>query len=143
MLHSSIYIASDGILYPTRVEILSFDGLRFQRVWEGRIPPPGNAFAVDVADVNGDGRAEIFVTSYGAGRLASFVLEYDGKEFRRIWEDQALFFRAVPNPGGQGSRIFAQRVIMDDRVPVTTRDLERRIEKMEAPDPKTLVVTWK
>lgn len=27
MLHSSIYIASDGIIYPTRPEILSFDGL--------------------------------------------------------------------------------------------------------------------
>ena len=100
-----VLVTTDG----RRLLILSFDGLRFQRVWEGRIPPPGNAFAVDVADVNGDGRAEIFVTSYGAGRLASFVLEYDGKEFRRIWEDQPLFFRAVPNPGGQGSRIFAQR----------------------------------
>lgn len=39
--------------------------------------------------------------------------------------------------------IFAQRVIMDDRVPVTTRDLERRIENMESPDSRTLVVTWK
>jgi len=39
--------------------------------------------------------------------------------------------------------IFAHQVIMDDRVPVISRDLDRRIEKMEAPDPLTLVVTWK
>jgi peptide/nickel transport system substrate-binding protein len=39
--------------------------------------------------------------------------------------------------------IFAHQVIMDDRIPVISRDLDRRIEKMEAPDPLTLVVTWK
>jgi len=64
---------------------------------------------VDVADVNGDGRAEIFVTSYGGGRLASFVLGFDGKEFRRLWEDVPMFFRAVPGGNGKGARIFAQR----------------------------------
>ncbi len=39
--------------------------------------------------------------------------------------------------------IFAYKVIMDNRVPVVSRDMENRIEKMEAPDPRTLVVTWK
>lgn len=103
-----VLVTTDG----RRLLIVNFDGVRFQRVWEGRIPSPGNAFAVDVADVNGDGRAEIFVTSYGSGRLASFVLEYDGKEFRRVWEDLNLFFRSVPNPGGQGARIFSQRAAL-------------------------------
>lgn len=97
-------VTSDG----RRVLILAYDGSRFQRVWEGRIPPPGNAFAVDVADVNGDGRAEIFVSTYGEGRLASLVLEYDGKEMRRVWEDVPLFFRAVPAANGRGARLYAQ-----------------------------------
>ena len=97
-------VTSDG----RRVLILAYDGSRYQRVWEGRIPPPGNAFAVDVADVNGDGRAEIFVSTYGGGRLASFVLEYDGKEMRRVWEDVPLFFRAVPAANGRGARLYAQ-----------------------------------
>lgn len=39
--------------------------------------------------------------------------------------------------------IFAHQVIMDDRVPVVSRDVDRRIEKMTAPDSLTLVVTWK
>ncbi len=100
-----VLVSTDG----RRLVIMAFDGARFQRVWEGRVPPPGNAFAVDVADVNGNGRAEIFVTSYGGGRLSSFVLEFDGKEFRRVWEDVPLFFRAVPGANGKGARIFAQR----------------------------------
>jgi hypothetical protein len=98
-------VTTDG----RRVLAMAFDGTRYQRVWEGRIPPPGNAFAVDVADVNGDGRAEIFVTSYGAGRLSSYVMEFDGKEMRRVWEDVPLFFRSVPAANGRGARVFAQR----------------------------------
>jgi len=39
--------------------------------------------------------------------------------------------------------IFAHRVIMAEGMPVITRDVDRRIEMMEAPDPYTLVVTWK
>jgi hypothetical protein len=98
-------VTTDG----RRLLVLWFDGARFQRVWEGRVPPPGNAFAVDVADVNGDGRAEIFITSFGAGRLQSYVLEYDGRDFRTVWEDLPMFFRSVPTPDGKGARMFAQR----------------------------------
>jgi hypothetical protein len=98
-------VTTDG----RRVLILGFDGARFQRVWEGRIPAPGNAFALDVADVNGNGKAEIFVTSYGAGHLSSFVLEYDGKDVRRVWEDVPFFFRSVPAPDGKGTKLYAQR----------------------------------
>jgi len=39
--------------------------------------------------------------------------------------------------------IFAHRVIMTKGIPVITRDVDRRVAKMEAPDPYTLVVTWK
>jgi TolB-like protein len=101
-------VTTDG----RRILAMAFDGTRYQRVWEGRIPPPGNGFAVDVADVNGDGRAEIFVTSYGGGRLSSFVLEFDGKEMRRVWDDVPLFFRSVPAANGRGVRVYAQRAAL-------------------------------
>lgn len=39
--------------------------------------------------------------------------------------------------------IFAYHMVMDERIPVISRDAEKRIEKMEAPDDHTLVVTWK
>lgn len=39
--------------------------------------------------------------------------------------------------------IFAYHMIMDNRLPVISRDLERRVEKMRAIDHHTLIVTWK
>ncbi len=39
--------------------------------------------------------------------------------------------------------IFNHEMTMDDRVPVVSRDFDRRIEKMTAVDDKTLVVLWK
>ncbi|MFQ5914767.1 MAG: peptide ABC transporter substrate-binding protein [Nitrospinota bacterium] len=51
------------------------------------------------------------------------------------WEDGA--------PVTAEDFVFAHRAIMTKGMPVITRDVDRRIEKMEAPDPYTLVVTWK
>ena len=39
--------------------------------------------------------------------------------------------------------VFAHDLTMDDRIPVISRDVDRRIEKMETPDEITLIVTWK
>ncbi|HBQ20498.1 MAG: hypothetical protein A2Z91_07635 [Deltaproteobacteria bacterium GWA2_38_16] len=39
--------------------------------------------------------------------------------------------------------IFTHEMIMDDRLPIISRDLDRRIEKMQAPNDHTLIVTWK
>lgn len=40
--------------------------------------------------------------------------------------------------------IFAHTVIMDNKIPVVSRDVDRRIKKIEARDNgKTLVITWK
>jgi len=39
--------------------------------------------------------------------------------------------------------LFAHRLISDDRLPIISRNFLKRIEKVEAPDPLTFVVTWK
>ncbi|MBI2609143.1 MAG: peptide ABC transporter substrate-binding protein [Deltaproteobacteria bacterium] len=39
--------------------------------------------------------------------------------------------------------VFAHEVIMDNRVPVVSRDRDERIQKIEAKDDRTFVVTWK
>jgi hypothetical protein len=55
---------------------------------------------VDAADINGNGKAEIFITSLALGRTSvqSFVLEYDGKAFNRIASDLSYFLRVVDTP---------------------------------------------
>ncbi len=52
---------------------------------------------VDVADINANGRSEIFITGVHAesGRLQSFVLEHNGTSFTRIEENANWYFRVL------------------------------------------------
>jgi len=53
--------------------------------------------AVDVADINQNGTPEIFVSSLvpDNDRLKSFVLEFNGSEYREIAEDMNRYFRVI------------------------------------------------
>ena len=52
---------------------------------------------VDVGDINGNGRDEIFVTNQVGNNLESFALEIKPKKkgFRYIWKDAKLYFRII------------------------------------------------
>lgn len=63
---------------------------------------------VSVGDMDGNGRAEIYVSNAGAADVNSFVLEWDGKELRKIAERQRWFFRVMDMPG-QGKVLIGQR----------------------------------
>jgi hypothetical protein len=76
-----------------------------------------NVIAVDAADINGNGVAEIFVTNYvmsyttqgvqtGFG-LRSYVLEYRDGKFVKIWDDVNLHFRVLEGPDGK-PQLYAQ-----------------------------------
>ena len=63
----------------------------------------GQAFiAVDAADINGNGQAEIFVTSlYGMDNnqiLRSFVLEWNGSRFDTLVEKSNWYYRVIDQP---------------------------------------------
>lgn len=64
--------------------------------------------AVDVADVNQNGKAEIFVTCVDrkAG-VSSFVLEWNQGVFQAVVEDSDWYFRVVPMDGKQ--QLFGQQ----------------------------------
>ena len=70
---------------------------------------------VDIADINGNGCAEIFVTSLkGTGqRLDSFVLEWDGDDFRWVGKDGSWYYRVINVPG-RGDILLGQKRKMDD-----------------------------
>ncbi len=55
---------------------------------------------VDVADINGNGRAEIFVTALNIRKnvVRSYVREFDGKTFVEIANDLPWYFRASDLP---------------------------------------------
>jgi len=75
---------------------------------------PGEAFetflAVDVADINGNGPAEIFVTSVQRDkrRMVSFVLEAEGSGYRRIVDRENWYYRVIQPPGRE-PQLMGQR----------------------------------
>ena len=70
---------------------------------------------VDVADINANGRAEIFITSVQAenGRLQSFILEHNGSTFTRIEENANWYFRVLQIKD-RGNILLGQKQGMND-----------------------------
>ena len=68
-------------------------------------------FSVDVADINRNGKAEIFITSIQTTNqnLDSFVLEWNGRKFVKIVDNQRRFFRVVKIPK-QGPVLLSQEL---------------------------------
>jgi hypothetical protein len=60
------------------------------------IESPDTFIGVDVADINANGTAEIFVTSLSEkNRLRSFVLEWNGTEFKTLAKGENWFYRVI------------------------------------------------
>ncbi|MGA1797062.1 MAG: FG-GAP repeat domain-containing protein [bacterium] len=56
--------------------------------------------SLDIADINGNGSAEIFVSNLEMDSLQSFVLEWNEGRLHRIWERVPLFLRCISvHPG--------------------------------------------
>lgn len=70
---------------------------------------------VDVADINANGRAEIFITGVHteSGRLKSFVLEHNGTAFTRIEKKANWYFRVL-HIKDRGNILLGQKQGMKD-----------------------------
>ncbi len=61
--------------------------------------PDRRQWSVDIADINGTGRPQLFVTSTIGDRLDSYVVEWQGGVLKRVVEHQPFYFRIVTPPG--------------------------------------------
>jgi len=78
--------------------VFKYDGDKlalFQKIETGY---ENNFLALDVADVNRNGHAEIIVTSVFEDNLRSFILEYEEGKFRKITDKAGWFFRVLDHP---------------------------------------------
>jgi len=66
-----------------------------------------NYIYVSVADLDGNGRAEIYVSNLTT-TVSSLVLEWDGNKFKEIASGESWLFRAVDLPG-QGTTLVGQK----------------------------------
>ncbi len=69
-----------------------------------------NNVRVDAADVNGNGKDEIFITNFDnkSSRVGSFAMEWNGSSLERSAEQMTWFLRTVDWPG-RGKIIAGQR----------------------------------
>ncbi len=88
------------ILTPDKILVFRYDQQRFHQVAEIADVSGKYGVGIDVADINGNGTPEIFVTSMPMSRkmMNSFVIEWDGKAFRTIADNLSYFFRVVDLP---------------------------------------------
>ena len=89
----------------TSIMIFRFAEGRFRKLAEIKGGAGARYIHVDAIDANGNGIAEIFVTNVpgksGTGALSSFVLEWDGYEFKRIAENIRWYFKVVRHSNGE------------------------------------------
>ena len=113
---NEMVVGSDRSLFVYR-----FSGGRLEKlaVYEGDINQ--EFITLDAADINANGKAEIFVTNLRANnaQLDSFVLEWDQGRLVRIIQDQNWYFRVLAGPHGDrtllgqrrtGTKLFAPSV---------------------------------
>jgi TolB-like protein len=98
------------VVTPHSVIVYRFDSGRFFKVYEPAEDNGNYYIGVDVADINGTGPAEIFVTSLNLQRtaLTSFVLEYTGKDFAKIVKTARWYFR-VADLSSRGEILLGQK----------------------------------
>ncbi|MEW6410675.1 MAG: VCBS repeat-containing protein [Nitrospirota bacterium] len=94
---------SDGI----KIKIYRPEKGELVEIWSDKDDFNNNHIALDVGDINKDGKDEIFVTNWVDGILSSYVIEYVDGGYKRIWEKARLFFRVLALPE-KGMSLIAQ-----------------------------------
>ncbi len=92
------------------LRIYRLAGKHFGLIHEMKNGPSGEYMFVDAADIDGDGRPEIFVSNLNNYTIQSFVMSWHtqgGLKF--IAKDLPYFFRAQPNPIGKGYILLGQK----------------------------------
>jgi hypothetical protein len=104
-----------AVAQPDRIMIYAVEGKKFRHLWSSKgraLERWSNILAMDAADINGNGVAEIFVTSYYGQEVNSYVLELQEGEWVLTWRDVGLFFRVLPDRRGQPT-LYAQSAGVD------------------------------
>ena len=95
--NETVFISKD------RVYVHRYTGDGFARIKEIEGEPTHNYISVDVADINQNGFSEIFVTNHAnleqEQYLSSFVLEWNGKAFKKISSGDRWFYRVLKEEG--------------------------------------------
>jgi hypothetical protein len=98
------------IVTPTTIMIVRFDQGRMQELKKIETNRFALNIGADIADINGNGTPEIFITAMSNNRnqLNSTVYEFSKNEFRPIVETARWYFRVIHHPA-RGAVLLGQR----------------------------------
>ncbi|MFC1814247.1 FG-GAP-like repeat-containing protein [Thermodesulfobacteriota bacterium] len=96
--------------------IYRYNNEKFEKVGEISGNNVDTFIRVDTADINNNGKSEIFVTTLirKRARLTSFVLEWDGKNFKKILKKSDWYYRVLYSSGRDGNILLGQQRQGDD-----------------------------
>ncbi|MBI5189972.1 MAG: VCBS repeat-containing protein [Nitrospirae bacterium] len=84
-----------------RLVVYRFEKGVLSELWRYEGDMKDDYLDLECADLNGNGRDELYVSNFRDGLFMSFVMEYDGKDYKMISEDLAIFMRVLELPGGK------------------------------------------
>jgi len=97
------------------VHIYRYVDKRFMKIGEVKGKGDKPYISVDAADINHNGKAEIFVSQFirVSRKLSSFVLEWDGGDFKKIVDNSNWFYRVIHVPSRGGDILMGQQYATD------------------------------
>ncbi len=100
---------------PKAVHIYRLAGKDLKEIQTLQGKRADNYISVDVADINQNGKAEIFVANFltGDSRLSSFVLEHGQGSYHVVADKQPWYYRVIHEPG-TGDLLLGQQRSRED-----------------------------
>jgi hypothetical protein len=80
---------------------------------ELELPKRLQILTMDAVDLNGDGRAELYLSALNKYDAESFVVEYTGENYEIVVRRVRWLFRSITFPGQQDALLFAQRIVAE------------------------------
>lgn len=102
------------VLLQDRIRVYRLTKGRFDLLQEFKNGPDGEYLFVDTADIDGDGRPEIFVSCVYETTIMSFVMTWEKSGLRMRARDLPWYFRVQPDPKGKGKILWGQQRNMQD-----------------------------
>ena len=97
-----------------KLGIFRLDGMRLSGVAEIMAPPSSRVLSLGLADLNCNGKSEIYVTAVSGEGPVAFGLEWDGSQFVYLFKDEKWFIN-VMYMEGQGFVLAGQEPGEDGR----------------------------
>ena len=94
---------------PNSVRVYRLEGPSFVLLSEFKNGPKGKYLFVDAADIDGDGRPEVFISNVNDQSIESFVLVWGEGGLRIKVKGLDYYLRVQKNPLGEGHLLFGQQ----------------------------------